>query len=232
MIYQQTSMQFNDLSALVVAHEQHAQASIIWLHGLGANGYDFAPAVNDLDIPVELGLRFIFPHAPTRPVTLNGGFHMPAWYDLYGLKFGSEEDALGLAQAARWVGDIIAHEHALGIPFDRMIIGGFSQGGAVALQTALRYPHRLGGLLALSTYLPLAKTLATEVSAANLELPIFVAHGQFDTLVPASWADYTIQQLQHLSYQPELHVYPMEHSVCHEELRDIGKWIKTIIKPD
>jgi phospholipase/carboxylesterase len=229
MSYQQATIQFNDVSALVVAPKHKVQASMIWLHGLGASGYDFAPAVTELGIPPELGVRFVFPHAPSRAVTLNNGFLMPAWYDIYGLKFGTREDAPGLARAARWVEEIIAHEHALGIPHERIIIGGFSQGGAVALQCVLRYQQRLGGLLALSTYLPLASTLTQEITSANLSIPIFVGHGEFDPLVPVSWTDYTMQQLQQLGYRPELHIYAMEHSVNQQEMHDIGQWIKRIL---
>ncbi len=222
------SEQYQHVSALVVEPDQTIKATVIWLHGLGADGHDFEPVVPYF-APEKLGLRFIFPHAPARPITLNGGYQMPAWYDIYALKFGAQEDAPGIHQAAGWIEEIINRENQRGISYGRIILGGFSQGGALSLHCGLRFPQRLGGILALSTYLPLASTLAQELNPNNQNIPIMMAHGTYDSLVPIDWAEYAKNQLNALGISVAWHAYPIEHTVCMEELTDIANWMQGIL---
>lgn len=204
-------------------------ASVIWLHGLGADGYDFLPIVDKLDLGGLPDLRFIFPHAPMRPVTWNQGLVMPAWYDIIAIDPGAPEDEAGLRAAARTVEGLIVREAGRGIPAERVVLAGFSQGGAVALFTALRHAQRLAGALVLSSYLPLARTLPAEAAAANRDLPVFMAHGTLDGIVPESLARTGARRLQELGYPVEWHTYPMAHTVCAEELEDIGDWLRRVL---
>jgi len=204
-------------------------ASIIWLHGLGADGHDFLPIVDELDLSRLPPLRFVFPHAPLRPVTWNFGRVMPAWYDIIAIGPGAPEDEAGIRDAARSVEDLIAREAARGVAPRRVVLAGFSQGGAVALYTALRHPARLAGALVLSSYLPLAATLAGEASVANRDLPIFLAHGTADDIVPLTLAEQTRRRLEALGYPVEWHTYPMAHTVCGPEIADIGTWLARVL---
>jgi phospholipase/carboxylesterase len=200
------------------------QAAVIWLHGLGADGHDFEPIVPEL----KLGrpVRFVFPHAPVRPVTINQGMRMRAWYDI--LQFGGgPEDEAGIRESQKAVEDLIAAEKARGMK--KIVLAGFSQGGAIVLQTALRHPERLAGLLALSTYLPLNAALATERSAANRDLPVFMAHGQYDDIIPLRRAEQSRQVLEGLGYPIEWHEYPMPHSVCPEEIADLSAFLRRVL---
>lgn len=199
-------------------------AAVIWLHGLGADGRDFEPIVPELGLPPSPGVRFVFPHAPVRPVTLNQGMRMRAWYDIYRLG-GGPEDEEGIRASEARVKQLIAAETAKGIAASRIVLAGFSQGGAVALHTALRHPERLAGVLALSTYLPLAPLLDKESSAANRETPIFMAHGTDDDIIPVHRADDSRRALQKLGYRVEWHGYPMPHSVCAQEIADIAAFL-------
>jgi phospholipase/carboxylesterase len=203
-----------------------ATATVIWLHGLGADGYDFVPIVEELKLPASLPVRFIFPHAQQRPVTINNGFTMRAWYDITGLGPGSAEDEAGIRQSEAVVRGYVETERAQGIASERIVLAGFSQGGAIALQTALRYPQRLAGAMALSTYLPLRQTVASEAAAANRDLPILMCHGLRDQMVPASLGKASRDLLQGLGYAVEWQSYPMEHQVCMEEVADIAKWLQ------
>lgn len=203
-----------------------ARASVIWLHGLGADGNDFRPIVPELRLPAEAGVRFIFPHAPEQPVTLNGGMVMRAWFDLVSLDRGGRQDASGIRAAAGQVQALMARENERGVPDERIILAGFSQGGAVALHLGLRHPRRLAGILALSTYLPLQDTVAEERSAANAETPIFMAHGVMDPVLDLRLGEQSRQELEALGYTVEWHTYPMAHAVCMEEILAIGKWIE------
>lgn len=214
------------LKAIVTEPSSTANASVIWLHGLGANGHDFASAIPSLGLPDDHAIRFIFPHAPEQPVSLNGGRPMPAWYDILGLGFGSGQDALGIRRAEGWIQELIAQEREQGILPDRIFIAGFSQGGALALHTGVRYPDRLGGIIALSTYLPLAETVEAERSAQNLDLPIWMAHGTLDPVVSFAMGQYSHQCLSELGYSIKWQTYPMPHTVCDEELQEIGCWIQ------
>jgi len=201
-------------------------AAVIWLHGLGADGFDFVPIVNELRLPASLAVRFIFPHATPRPVTINNGFVMRAWYDITG--FGPEraEDDTGIRESDGVVRQYIEQQIAQGIAANKIVIAGFSQGGAIALHTALRYPQRLAGVMALSTYLPLRGSVGTEASAANRDLPILMCHGAQDQVVSPKMGETSRDILTALGYRIEWHSYPMPHSVCTEEVADISKWLQ------
>ncbi len=199
------------------------EAAVIWLHGLGADGHDFEPIVPELEL--AKAVRFVFPHAPIRPVTINQGMRMRAWYDILQLGGGAEDEA-GLRASQKLTEELI---RAQGLPASKVVLAGFSQGGAIVLQTALRYPERLAGVIALSTYLPLASTLAAERSDANRDLPIFMAHGQYDDLIPLSRAHASREYLEKLGYKIEWHDYPMPHSVCAPEIADISAFLSKLI---
>lgn len=203
-----------------------ADAAVIWLHGLGADGYDFVPIVEELRLPPSMAVRFIFPHAQPRPVTINNGFVMRAWYDITGLGSDRKEDEAGIRESATVVNGYVQQENARGVESKRIVIAGFSQGGAIALQGALRYPERLGGVMALSTYLPLRDSVAAEASPANRDVPILMCHGLRDGMVPATLGKASRDLLVSLGYQVEWQSYPMEHSVCMEEVLDISKWLQ------
>lgn len=200
-------------------------ASIIWLHGLGADGNDFAPIIPQLNLARDCGYRFIFPHAPLRPVTCNGGYVMRAWYDIYSLENRSQEDAAGLLQAKSIIETLIAKEIARGIPAQRIILMGFSQGGAVALHAGLRFPQALAGIAALSSYLPLAETLAAEAHPGNAGTSIFMAHGSDDPVVAYKLGLKSRRLLEQQEYNVQWHEYPMEHSVCGAEINHISSWL-------
>ena len=199
---------------------------MLWLHGLGADGHDFEPIVPELGL--RFPVRFVFPHAPVRPVTINGGMAMRAWYDILGFDRGAREDAAGIRASAAAVVALVDREIERGMAPERIVLAGFSQGGAIALHTALREPRPLAGVLALSTYLPLAATLASERSAANARVPIFMAHGTGDTVLPLSLAETSRAALQALGYAVEWHTYPMAHSVSIEEISAIGAWLAAL----
>ena len=196
-------------------------AAVIWLHGLGADGHDFEPIVPELELAQPV--RFIFPHAPVRPVTINQGMRMRAWYDIFQFGGGPEDEA-GIRASQQMVEALIEKESG-----KKIVLAGFSQGGAIVLQTALRHPGRLAGVLALSTYLPLAGTLAKERSEASKELPIFMAHGQFDDIIPLRRAEASRDALIALGYRVDWHAYPMPHSVCAPEIADIGEFLGRVL---
>ena len=200
-------------------------ASVIWLHGLGADGNDFVPIVEMLNLP---HIRFILPHAPYRKVTLNNGYEMRAWYDLFGLNVGSPQDEAGIRGAQTYVESLIAQEVRRGIAQNRIALAGFSQGGATVLHTALRQQQALAGTLALSTYLPLRPLLANEKTAANQNTPIFMAHGTFDEVISLATCRVSLEALQIQQYQVEWHEYAMAHSVCMEEIVDIRAFLSHI----
>ena len=212
------------LPAIEIVSREPVQASVIWLHGLGADGNDFAGIVPELALPAALAVRFIFPHAPTRPVTINGGYVMRAWYDIATLDLSQAQDADGIHASVQAVRALIAREQTRGVPTSRIVLGGFSQGGAIALHAGLRFPERLAGIMALSTYLPLAETLTAEAHSANAKVPVFIGHGRDDTVVPLALAQLTRDTLTALGYAVSWREYPMAHSVCLPELRAIGAW--------
>lgn len=197
--------------------------TVIWLHGLGADGRDFEPIVPELGL--DFPVRFVFPHAPVRPVTINGGIAMRAWYDILGFDRRTREDDAGIRASAIAVTELIDREVERGLPAERIVLAGFSQGGAIALHTALREARALGGVLALSTYLPLAGSLAAERNAANVDVPIFMAHGTADNVLPLALGESARRALEALGYAVEWHAYPMPHSVCIEEVSAIGAWL-------
>jgi len=202
------------------------QASVIWLHGLGADGGDFAPLADEIKLPI--GVRYIFPHAPTMPVTINGGYVMRAWYDISDAAIRREDEA-GVRVSQKSVEALLAREKARGITASRIVLAGFSQGGAIALHTGLRHSERLAGIMALSTYVPVADALAAEVSPANRDVPIFMAHGTHDPMIPVARAIASHDLLQQLGYAPEWREYRMEHSVCPQEIADIANWLRRVL---
>ena len=199
-------------------------AAVIWLHGLGADGNDFAPIVPELRLPRTSSIRFIFPHAPQMPVTINMGMRMPAWYDILQLGGGREDEA-GIRASQSRIEDLLARERSRGIEARRIVLAGFSQGGAIALHTGLRHAERLAGIMALSTYLPLAATVDAERHSANRDIPILYAHGIHDPMIAIDRAEASRRRLESLGCTVESHDYPMEHSVCAEEIADIGAWL-------
>ncbi|MBP8297574.1 MAG: dienelactone hydrolase family protein [Burkholderiales bacterium] len=204
-------------------------AAVIWMHGLGADGNDFVPIVGELELPEDLGIRFIFPHAPMRPVTINGGMVMRAWYDIVGSDLTNRGDETGIRDSQRRIEQLIAREKARGIAASRLVLAGFSQGGVIALQAGLRHPERIAGIMALSTYLALPQALAAEAHPANSDVPIFMAHGTADPMIRLDWADASRRALQAQGYAIEWHTYPMQHSVCIEEVGDLDAWLARVL---
>jgi len=221
------------LEQVEIATGPEPTASVIWMHGLGADGYDFVPIVKEIGVNTLPGLaggvRFIFPHAPTRPVTINNGMVMRAWYDIKMIDLVRQEDDQGLRASQAEIEKLIAREKERGIPAKRIILAGFSQGGAVTLQTGLRHAERLGGLMVLSSYLPLASTVKAEANAANRDVPIIMVHGSGDPVINISRATASRDQLQELGYGVEWHEYPMEHSVCLEEIQAVRVWLGQVL---
>jgi len=201
-------------------------AAVIWLHGLGADGHDFEPIVPELRLPKPL--RFVFPHAPIRPVTVNQGLRMRAWYDIFQFGGGAEDEA-GVRASQKLVEELIDAEKKRGFKPGKIVLAGFSQGGAIVLQTALRHPERLAGVMALSTYLPLSGSLEKERSQANQDVPIFMAHGEFDDLIPLERARKSRDFLLNFQYHIEWREYPMPHSVCAEEIGDLARFLVRIL---
>lgn len=208
-----------------------ATAAVVWLHGLGADGHDFVPIVPELRLPADHRIRFIFPHAPVRRVTLNGNMPMRAWFDIYGLDRDGPQDSEGIEAARQRVRGRIGDLVDDGIPAARIVLAGFSQGGAVAMHTALRMPESLGGLLPLSTYLPLASTLTAATATAPTSLPILMMHGQFDPVLPLPLGQAARDQLSGLGYSVDWRDYPMQHQVCMEQITEIGRWLGRLLVP-
>lgn len=213
------------LETVLIEPDNTHKSSVIWLHGLGADGYDFAGLVPDLQLPSSLGLRFIFPHAPFMPVTINAGQPTRAWFDLYSLEAGAHEDESGIAAMENAIQALIQGELDRGIPAKKILLAGFSQGGAMALHTALGYHLPLAGVMGLSTYLPLANKIQQQVSAENRALPIFLAHGMHDPVIPIEVAEIARRSLKKLNYALEWHSFAMEHAVCAEEIQVMRAWM-------
>ncbi|MGH8642377.1 MAG: alpha/beta hydrolase [Burkholderiales bacterium] len=221
------------LETIDIETAKNPTASIIWMHGLGADGNDFVPIVGELGLDASPAVRFVFPHAPMRPVTINNGYVMRAWYDvLVGNLEGKSRraDEEGVRQSQAQIKALIEREEKRGVPAASVLLAGFSQGGAIALHTGLRHPRKLAGVLALSTYLPLGESLPAEASAANKGTPVFMAHGLFDPVVPLMMGAGSMTFLAGLGYSVEWHQYPMQHSVCPEEIHDIGAWLRRVLK--
>ena len=206
-------------------------AAVIWLHGLGADGHDFAGLVPELDLSACPPIRFVFPHAPSMPVTVNGGYMMPAWYDILGPNLVSQQDAAGIQASERAIVALIEHEVARGIPAERIVLAGFSQGCAMALHTGLRLPRRLAGIMALSGYLPLADRLTAERHAANAQTPIFMAHGTQDPVVVIARGEASRDALAALGQPMHWHSYPMPHSLHPQEISDISAFLARVLGP-
>jgi len=204
-------------------------AAVIWLHGLGADGNDFVPIVPELRLPPALAIRFVFPHAPVRPVTINNGFPMRAWYDVLAADIASRADLAGVGASQQAIEALIARETARGIAARRIVLAGFSQGGAIALHTGLRHRERLAGIVALSTYLVAADRLAAEAAPANRDAPIFMAHGDADPMIRPEWGESSRRMLEASGYRVEWHAYRMQHAVVMEEIQAIGAFLSRVL---
>ena len=214
------------LETVELSSGPNPSAAVIWLHGLGADGHDFESLVPQLTWPGAPDIRFIFPHAPVRPVTVNGGMRMRAWYDILRIDTDRGHDRRGIVDSVRLVATLAARELDRGISSERLVLAGFSQGGAIALQLALGYPHKLGGLIALSSYLLFSHELEGRLHDANRHMPVFVGHGTTDPMVPLSMGQAVHSRLRSLAYPVEWHSYSMPHAVCPEEIDDITAWLK------
>lgn len=217
------------LEHIQVETKPNPEIAIIWMHGLGADGSDFVPLVQELDLDDLPGIRFIFPHAKTMPVTVNNGYVMRSWYDITGAELTRREDEAGLRASQVDIEAFIAREKERGIPAARIVLAGFSQGCAMTLQTGLRHPETLAGMLCLSGYAPLAEKVAAERTEASLATPVFLAHGQYDNVVPFDRATMTRDLLVELGYQVEWHEYAMQHTLCLEEVHHISAWLKKVL---
>ena len=209
-----------------------ADAAVIWLHGLGADGSDFVPIVSELRLPASLNIRFIFPHAPQRPITINQGYRMRGWYDITSLDIANRDDEAGIVESSAHLARLCDEQIAQGIAAKRIIVAGFSQGGAIALHAGLRYTSALGGIMALSCYLPMPQRLQQEATAVNRDTPVFMAHGQHDDVVALEFGLQTRSLLQQQGYRLQWHDYAMGHSVCMEEIGDISDWLGSVLALD
>lgn len=214
------------LESVAINQQKNTSTSVIWLHGLGANGHDFEPVVQMLNLP---HIKFILPHAPYRPVTLNNGYEMRAWYDIFGLQPDSQQDEAGINHMQAAINNMIEAEITHGTPSHRILLAGFSQGGAMALHIATRFDHPLAGVLALSTYLPLKNQLKEKQHPANKHLPIWMAHGRHDSVITLATAQSSKQALEAAGYEVEWHEYEMPHSVCEEEINDIRDFLLRVL---
>ncbi len=217
------------LQTFVIEPKQPANYSVIWMHGLGATAHDFEDIVPALQLPEHAHVRFVFPQAPTQPITINDGMPMPAWYDIYDLDRLDNQDADGVQLSAAAITALIDSEINNGIASDHIILAGFSQGGAMALHTGLRYPKTLGGIMAMSCYLPLSDLLQAEKHLANHQTPLFIAHGTFDPVLPYVLSELTIAELQRHDYNITQHQYPMGHEMCIDEVKDMSTWLSNTI---
>lgn len=221
----------NQLKTQIIEHgNTRPQASIIWLHGLGASSDDFVPIIPELQLPIDLSIRFIFPDAPVRPITINGGFVMPGWYDILSLDGSAAEDLPGFFNSQEAIQALIDQEIQQGIPANRILLAGFSQGGAVTLFTGLQQTQALAGLIVLSAYLPCAEYLLKHRTPISAQIPIFIAHGTHDDIVRFDWGTGTRDQLSALDYQVQWHQYPMSHQVCRQEIDAISQFIQARLK--
>ncbi len=218
------------LDAVQIETGPSPRVAVIWMHGLGADGHDFEPIVPEIDVPDGLAVRFVFPHAPMRAVTINGGAVMRAWYDVTGLGGVRREDEQGVRASQRDIEALIEREKTRGLSADQILLAGFSQGGAMALQTGLRHSERLAGLVVLSSFLPLPDAVAAEASPVNRDIPIFMAHGTHDPLIPLGRGRESRDRLLAIGYQIDWHEYPMPHSVCGEEIADVSAWLRKVLR--
>jgi phospholipase/carboxylesterase len=219
----------DELETIEIETGRDPDAAIVWLHGLGADGNDFVPIVRELRLPQELRVRFVFPHAPMMPVTINNGYVMRAWYDVTFDGLDRRPDARGIVASQAAIESLLAREQARGIATGRIVLAGFSQGGAITLQTGLRHAERLAGLMVLSSYLPMPERLAAEAAPANADTPIFMAHGTEDSVIGIELARRSHALLVQQGYRLEWHEYPMPHSVCLQEIEDISRWLRALL---
>ncbi|HQD65804.1 MAG TPA: alpha/beta hydrolase-fold protein [Casimicrobium huifangae] len=217
------------LDCITLEPDSPATACVIWMHGLGADGNDFVPIVPELNLPTGHGVRFVFPNAPTMPVTINGGYVMRAWYDIVSAELDKRADESGVRRSQALIEELIADQRSKGIAADRILLAGFSQGGVIALQTGLRHPEKLAGIMALSTYLACADSLGVEASAANRKIPLLMVHGSMDPVIPVALAKLSKARLETHGYKVEWHEYGMPHSVCAEEIDDIAAFLKRVL---
>jgi phospholipase/carboxylesterase len=213
------------LETVEVEPPRPADAAVLWMHGLGADGHDFESLVPELRLPASPAVRFVFPHAPMRAVTINGGHRMRAWYDIAGFDRRALQDEAGIRESAAALGELVRHERERGISAERIVVAGFSQGGAMALFLGPRWPERLGGVVALSSYLPLADTLAAEAHPANAAVPVLMAHGSLDPVVPVAAGESSREKLRSLGYDVDWRSYPMPHSLCAQEVEDLREFL-------
>ncbi|GJM10451.1 MAG: phospholipase/carboxylesterase [Lysobacteraceae bacterium] len=216
------------LPAVVIEPSSAADASVVWLHGLGASGHDFEPIVPELQLPPSLPVRFVFPHAPNMPVTINGGMRMPAWYDILSMDIDRKIDSGQLRKSAQQTQALIQREIERGIAAERIVVAGFSQGGAVAYEAALTFPQRLAGLMTMSSYLATHETL--QIDKVQHDLPIHVFHGTYDPVVPELLGQRAVAWLQENGFSPQYRTYPMQHQVCMEQINHISHWLQTVLK--
>ncbi len=213
----------------VVKTAEKTECTIIWLHGLGADGNDFVPLVPELRLPESLAIKFIFPHAPVRPITLNNGYEMRAWFDMFSLDRSNNTDESDLLTTVGWINQFIDREIENGVPSTNILLAGFSQGGVIALHAGLRYSKKLAGVMALSTYVPFDENLFKQTSSEQNGLPIFAAHGMRDPVIPvASWQDY-VPKFEAQGFDVEAHSYDMEHSLCAQEVKDVSQWLQRVL---
>ncbi|HZF17188.1 MAG TPA: dienelactone hydrolase family protein [Steroidobacteraceae bacterium] len=217
------------LDAVIVETGKAPTGTVVWLHGLGADGHDFEPVVPDIAPRGTRPLRFVFPHAPVRPVTLNNGWAMRAWYDIYGLSREHRQDEQGIRASGALIDECLRVETDRGVPPERIVLAGFSQGGVMALHSGLRFPQKLAGVIALSCYLALDSKLPAERSAENIGTPLFLAHGTADPTVPFAFGDASRRKLQAEGYRVEWHTYPIGHGVGPEEISDIRKFLEAVL---
>ncbi|HIG79966.1 MAG TPA: carboxylesterase [Cycloclasticus sp.] len=222
-------MQATRLPSIISNPNTPVRCSVIWLHGLGASGNDFAPIAPELGIQDELGIRFVFPHAPNMPVTINGGAMMPAWYDISEMNLMKRADGAGIIQSSAIITDMINDEIAMGIEPSKIVIAGFSQGGVIAIDAGIRFPSTLAGIMALSTYIPMRDTLPGAKQSGNGSIPIFYGHGDFDSVIPIEQAESSRRFLEDNDYTVNWQAYPMEHSVCPKEIGHIKTWLTDVL---
>lgn len=219
----------HQLEYVEVNTKKQPDFSVIWLHGLGADGHDFESMVAELQLPEKLGIRFIFPHAPVQPVSINGGYPMRSWFDILGLDKTAKQDEAGIRKSQQSIDSLIQQVIATGINSDKIILGGFSQGGALALHAALRYPEKLAGVIGLSTYLPLSDHIAQEKSVLNQQTPIFLAHGTQDPIVPLAFGEISCTLLKNVGFPVTWSEYVMGHTVCDKEIADLSQWLQQVL---
>lgn len=215
----------SELDSIIIETGDQPDAAIIWLHGLGADGNDFVPIIDQLQLPSHMSVRFIFPHAPVRPITINQGYPMPGWYDISSMSIVEQEDEAGIKESSAILKQLCEEQEASGIETGRIILAGFSQGGAIALHCGCRYPGQLAGIMALSTYLALPQQLAEEISDSAAEIPVFMAHGRQDDVVAYEYGKLSMEQLESNNIDVQWHEYDMGHAVCMEEIQHIRQWL-------